>query len=365
MGRLTLASVMLMLAVPCCSAVGTRSGDSASDLQAPPGPDTRAPDSPSRADELDSGDVAARVLAGDTCESPTRLDFGGNDSIQLHDQTTMGYQNSYSGRQTCFRGAGRDHVYEVTVPARRQLDIALQSAAGYNQLVEIIVGEPSRCALIDADLAEPASPCAVGADFGPAGGVDTASYFNTSDAPQRAFVIVDAAADNGPGGVGGNYGLTLRLSDPPPGEVCQNAVHIEPGILTGESTGGYGNNYGNDTTAKRWPTMCRSSAGPERVYSIDVPPKVELQVKVTALGQFGTAVNVVVGDAARCDVAPRVCDASGDSGIPSVPDLVSYRNTGSLTVTAFIMVESYVDPSYFEARSGKFDIETSLVPISP
>lgn len=294
-------------------------------------------------------------LPGDTCENPTPVDVPIGESVELRDQTTIGFSNSYSGRRTCMRGDGRDHVYAVTVPAKTQLNTKLQSAPGFNQLVEIVVGSPSRCDEISVPQANPGAPCAIAADYGLVGGVDLASYYNDSDAADEAFVIVDAALDSGPGQSGGNYRLTLSIESPPPGDTCETAVHITEGLLLNQSTVGYGNNYGNDTLAKKVATGCAPSAGPERVYSIDVPAQTKLIVTATPSASFDTSVNIVVGSPARCNVSPRTCDASNDIGNQREPDTASYVNASSLTATAFIIIDTYL-----QDLTGPFTLETRL-----
>lgn len=309
----------------------------------------------------DSSSEDARITAdagpvGDRCETPTIITMTGTTVI-LENETTAGFSNSYSGSGTCIAGDGRDHVYAVIVPPNKQLSASVKSAAGFDQFVEIVVGDTSKCDAIASVNQPGGSTCAIGSDSAGAGGTDEVSYFNAGNHAQTAFVIVDAAADSE---FDSHYSLQLTVDSPPAGDACENATHITPGVLNDQSTVGYGNNYGGD--AKNPNTGCRRSPGPERVYAIDIPPHTKLLAAVTPSGEFDSGINIVVGDASRCNIAPRICDGGNDDGTELDRDVAGYVNASNLTVTAFIMVDAYQ-----AGLAGTFSLETSLeaVTVSP
>ncbi|HEY3357595.1 MAG TPA: hypothetical protein VGQ83_30365 [Polyangia bacterium] len=141
---------------------------------------------------------------------------------------------------------------------------------------------------------------------------------------------------------------------PGPGDTCQTAVALTaPASLSDQTTVGYTNSYGEDTSAHG----CGINNGLDRVYSITVPAGQRLTAAVTPVGAYDPAIYLIAGPASACDASPRTCLAFADDfSDASFKDTVRYVNRSAAAQTVFIVVDSY----YADDTGGTFALDVTI-----
>jgi hypothetical protein len=293
------------------------------------------------ADQAVATDAAAEagVLAGETCDTAVAIAVDADAGTKVKAQSLLGYGDDLKGNENpvCVTGHSEDRFYYVDVPAGKELNVRLTSVAPYDGLINLIPGD-------DASVCKQNPlPCAVGDDLGSAGEPESAAWYNGTGTTKRTFVMIDQENPV----TGGTFDLDLTLADPKPGETCENAETVSPTVggasvvLSNQSNGGYGNNYGNYGSGKDLPVGCNSSAGVDRVYQLDIPAGATLAVQVVPESVFNATVNIVRGTtAAACNARPRTCVANSDDGANGTTEDVTYTNMSNGVEHVYVMVDS-------------------------
>jgi hypothetical protein len=278
---------------------------------------------------------------GELCWNPQVITVDANGELFLPSESTVNFTNNYSALDNCMEAPGRDKVYQVTVPRGKTVVADMKPVAGYDPLINLVVGDVNNC--------EPELVCQVGSDRGSEGEMDGVAYTNEGTGDKNVFLIVDKYRQPDPGG---SFSLAVSVKDSLPGEACENAEVILPGVLTDQTTVGYGNNYGNIDYARTRGIGCISAPGGDRIYAIDVPAGQTLDATVAPDSLTDLGINLVVGD---CNSIPHACVDGMDDGYEGEADSVAYLNDSPITQTVYIQIDSY---RY--GKEGTFSLLTSI-----
>jgi hypothetical protein len=141
------------------------------------------------------------TLPGQVCETAIAITPG-----TLNNQTTVGYSNSYAYQiSTCtdYADFGPDRVYSIHVPAGKELTATAKPESTFDVSIYLIRGPATQCRIDE--------PCLVGTDGANAGGTETVTYTNESQAEETIFIIVDGfdrTVD------GGRFSLSTSITSP-------------------------------------------------------------------------------------------------------------------------------------------------------
>ncbi len=280
--------------------------------------------------------------ADDSCTGPLAL----NPGTPLTGQTLAGYGDDYNFDNVgtnCTFASSADRVYVVNVPAGQQLTLvaAPENNATLDLALNLVdgAGACGDVCVADAD--------ALGSTAG--NNTERLLYTNRSSVAQSLLLIVDSFNTNP-----GTFSLTATLTTPPADDVCSGATALTAGTpLTNQTTTGYENDYGTGTGC---PTS--GYVGGDRAFSATVPAGQRATVTVTPRAGvdggvgFSPSVALVPGPATQCELMPRVCASSANSG--TTPRQATYTNRTGAAVTLFAIVDSS------SATGGAFDIGYAL-----
>ncbi len=257
--------------------------------------------------------------AGDTCDTAPVL---GEGTIS---GSNVGANRDYNAGTGCRSfSSGADVVYAVDIPAGNTMIATLD--ATFDATLEVI----------GADCPGMASPACLASIDEP----EVITYRNTSGSTLRVFVVVASYYS----GDEGDFDLNIAFVPPAANDTCASAISIGEGTFTG-STIGASRDYKDGAG-------CRSFAtGPDVVYAIDIPPGNTLSAVVDA-PSFDSIIELIGSDCTSA--ATPACLASVDSGNP---ERLSYRNTGTTTLHAFIAVGAYSSTG-----GGTFTLTTRFIP---
>jgi hypothetical protein len=260
--------------------------------------------------------------------------------------TTVGAQNDVGMTCTGGRNQGPDRVYKVTVASMERLTVTLtpeetgtsDGGLQFDPSLYLVAGPASSC--LPADAGD-RTKCLDGSDIdAPAGSPERVTFLNTSGAPLDVFVVVDSffTAPDVMNGITaeGKYELAFTLAVPPVGDRCDTATRLMPGTLMGQSLTNFAGDYG-------FGANCRRSDGPDRVYTISVPPGQRLTVLATPVsdGGFDPTLNVIAGPASTCEASPLVCLVGADSNFTGEAERVDSLNRGAAPQDVFVVVGSF------------------------
>lgn len=262
--------------------------------------------------------VAAPPM-GDRCESAVTVTPG-----MLSGQSLDGYSGDYGFGTNCKRSDGPDRTYALTVPAGQRLTAIATTAndAGFDVTLNVIAGPAASCE---------ASPlvCLIGSDALGLGGTERVDYLNRGTTPQNVFVVVGSYD---PTDTVTDFSIATSVAMPPAGDECASAVALTAGTpLTGQTFSGFGNDYGTGTGCGF------SSSGPDRVYSLTIPPNKLATVTVTPSPGLNTSVSLVDGTA-NCATGMLRCVAT--STLATEPDVVTWTNRTTAPQTLLVLVDS-------------------------
>jgi len=257
---------------------------------------------------------------GEECfDTPAPLAMSG----VVSGQTTLGYANDYTSSDAvgCVGAASLDRVYEVVVPAGQRLN-ATATASGWDPSLSVVEGPAAACV---------ASPrfCSASADL--PGTTQTVSWANGAAADRSVFLVVDSATG------AGAFDLQVDFAAAQAGETCGGAQPITAGRVTNQSLA----SFSRDLMLPLTGSTCRGYFGPERVYSVSVPPGQRLTVE--AQPASGDVVIDLIGGAASACVTGSAasCLASADVGGSGVGETATWLNPGTSTVNVFVVVGQY------------------------
>ncbi|MBS1153220.1 MAG: hypothetical protein H6Q89_4918, partial [Myxococcaceae bacterium] len=277
----------------------------------------------------------ANPPAGDLCATAATL----VPATALTGQVFTDFGNEYTGAGTgCGTpNGGSDRVYSVLVGANQRLTVTVTPTAGLNTSVSIV-----------ASAADCATRTCVAQGSGGASGVADQAQYLTGASAQTVLVVVDSDSL----GSSGTFSILATVDTPPStGDVCQtpDLLPTDGGVLS-DTTVNYSNNFsgaGNCASA---------SAGPDRVYQLDIPAGLMATVTATPAAGFDTSLSLVASPAATCDVSPRVCVASNNSGGLAVADVARKLNSTTLDETVYVIVDSAA------LAGGAYTLTASLGP---
>jgi hypothetical protein len=292
-------------------------------------------------------------------------------AIAITAGTTMGtsvgsvddYQgiDALGGNCTGFSNPGGDVVYKVTVPAGQRLNAKVTPATGtgmlpdggllqYDPSIYLVPTPASSCSMSAADGGTDLT-CLAGADTNPSSDPaqpETVGWVNTSNAPVDVFIIIDSgwSANAMTDGIlnTGAFTLDVSFSTPPPGDTCTAALALTAGTpLTAQVIDTYSDDYSSGSN-------CVFSSGPDRAYTLAVPPGMQAVITATPNSTLDVAISVA-DSVASCGVS---CIASADVGYEGDPEVASWTNTGTSTVTVLVVVEAYL------TSTGTFDLNAII-----
>jgi hypothetical protein len=265
-------------------------------------------------------DLPPVVAAGDSCVTAPPLTPGVTVS-----STTDLLVNDYGASASCVSATGADGVFEVVVPAARQLSVQVSPFGNFNPSVALVAGPAAACSTLPR-------ACLTSVDAVGAGSSEALAWVNPGAASTSVFVVVDSAAGTGA------FTLTPTVTPLLPGEVCANPIPVMPGTLTGESTTGYSNQLAPAITCTGFGT-----SGPDRVYVVSVPAGQRLTASVTPTGTGDPAIYLVQGPAAACTATPA-CLNGDDSGAAGSTNTATWVNATGTPQQVFVVVDSDSGP---------------------
>jgi hypothetical protein len=274
----------------------------------------------------------ATLNPGDTCQTAPALPFGTTVV-----GSTVNLVNSYGPGTGCVSTSGPDGAYAVEVEAGRRLRVTVTPTSGWNPSVNLVAGPASACDAMPRT-------CLASRDASQTG-AETLTWINDGSETRSVFVIVDTSATNGTG----SFTIQAVVDTPPADDLCAGATPLTSGQVTTGTTVGYSGDYGTGSG-------CQGTAGPDRVYSIDVAPGATLSATVTPTGtSWNVSLNLMLGPASSCGIRPRTCVAGSDQSGAGQPEAVTYRNPTQETQTVFLVIES---PS--TTGSGTFSLVATV-----
>lgn len=280
------------------------------------------------------------VIGGDTCTSPAALDAGTFAS------TTTGRSSRFdffdNGGCTATSDAP-DSVFSVTVPPSSLLR-ATVTPDGWDAVLNVIAS-PGACGL-SIDAGTVGATCTTSSDGPRTASVEEVVIRNPTTTPTTALVVVDGHER----AQFGNFTITTEVIpfSAMPGDTCQAPQVIAmSGSLTGLTT----TNYLDDVETA---SSCSSfqNRGPDRVFSIVVPPGKQLTAVVIPTNWDAS---IMLTEASACGMNSTCFDSSDSS--TSGAETARFTNTGTTDRTIFIVVDSYSQTGH-----GTFDLFTALTP---
>lgn len=247
--------------------------------------------------------------------------------------TTVGYTNNYSSNSgpTCSFWSGGDRVYSVSLMPNARV-VAIASSNFGDASLSLVLGSAAQCEVMPR-------VCAAWDDDVSFDDVNFVRYLNTTSMTQQGFLIVDGFGSS-------PFDLNVLVNTPPAGDACEAPISLSTGMTrTGEALVGFADDYRR--TSATTGSGCSGLIGVDRAYSVLVGAGELLTVNVTPSAGLDVAINL--HDAAE-DCLARVCATSRNALGSGGTETLTWRNTASTSVTAFIVVEG--------AGSGTFSIET-------
>lgn len=279
---------------------------------------------------------------GDACEAPFALMSG----TPRMGEGLSGFANDYfvtsrSSGSTCVPSTasdGPDRAYSVLVGVGETLNVSVTPSAGLNTAINLH-GDAAECA---------SRTCITSSNNGAAGAMDTLIWTNSGTAARTVYVVVET-----PAGATGSYSINTTTGTLP-GDVCATTTGpiTTPGTLTAQSMAGYSVDYAQASVANG----CENYSGPDRVYSVTVPPRQRLVSTVAGAGGFDAVVNLVNGTAAACNAMPRVCAGSADNTFSSGTETAVWDNGTMSPQNVFVIVGGFSAG----ASGGTFSVQTAF-----
>ncbi len=135
-----------------------------------------------------------------------------------------------------------------------------------------------------------------------------------------------------------------------PGDCCEFPTVLPgPGTVSGTTLG-----YSNNVTSGG---NCAGVAGPDRFYSIAIPPGKRLYATVATLN---TAFDPSISLQANCN-SPRSCLSGDDAGSATTVNGVTWDNSAATSLPVLIVVDTYASTS----PGGPFDLTVAFGDIPP
>lgn len=233
----------------------------------------------------------------------------------------------------------RDRVYSIEVPPGQQLVVDVMLTGADDEA--LIVLYPSLDTCVNGRMCSNATFVA-----SPNG--QQAVWPNTMSAPVTMLVVIETEV--------ASFGVSAVIRDAPADDTCAGPTELPTNTTLPGTTLGYLNDF--ETTSL---TCFAKPSGPDRVYSLTVPPGERATVSLTP-SDGGTAdlgLHLVEGTAAACAATAPVCEASSDVNKgPHGGKAESVRlfNAGTNPMPLFAIVDS-------TQGGGNFNIQyTSAVP---
>ncbi|MBM4779351.1 MAG: hypothetical protein GQE15_16715, partial [Archangiaceae bacterium] len=265
---------------------------------------------------------------GDRCENPIALTSGMATPGNL-----TSFVNDYFGSGTgCNFNTGRaDAVYSISVAGGQNLDITVTPNAGLDTTISVAT---------DSAACE-SRTCVANTTGGGAGAADTLRVTNRGSQPQTYFIIVDHstfAAD-------GSFTITATTSAAATGEFCSVATTLPTLPVDGESMNGFVNDYGGGGNCAPG-----SFSGPDRVYTVSVPPG-RTTFTLTPDAGWNPSLSLVAAPASTCELPVRACISGADRVTTTGPtgfETIAISNTGTTPQSALLIVDtSTTSPGLF------------------
>ncbi len=279
---------------------------------------------------------------GDACESPFAL-MSGTPRVGegLSSFANDYFVTSRTSGSTCVPSSasdGPDRAYSVLVGAGETLNVSVTPSVGLNTAINLH-GNASECA---------SRTCITSSNNGPTGMMDTLIWSNTGTTARTVFVVVET-----PAGATGSYSITTTTGTLP-GDVCSTTTGpiTAAGTITGQSLAGYSVDYAQANPSNG----CENYSGPDRVYSITVPPRQRLVSTVAPQTGLDPVLNLVNGTAAACNAMPRVCAATADNTFSGQTETAVWDNGTTSPQNIFLVVGGY----NAGLSSGTFSVQTAF-----
>lgn len=169
-----------------------------------------------------------------------------------------------------------------------------------------------------------------GGGFGGGGGASTGGGFGGGGGASTGGGFAGGGSSTGGGVAGGAAGGTAGGVVSGNGETCAAAIVLtSPGSRSGTLTGAL-NDYGSGSA-------CLSAPGPDRVYRLQVGSAARVSVTVTPTTSWDVSLSATVGALARCEAAPRTCDAAVDTAMAGNSETIDVATAGD---DVFVVVDS-------------------------
>ncbi|MBS1149067.1 MAG: hypothetical protein H6Q89_765, partial [Myxococcaceae bacterium] len=152
------------------------------------------------------------------------------------------------------------------------------------------------------------------------------------------------------GGAGGGSGLA--------GDTCQSAetITVFPAVIAA-TTVGYTGDYDGSTTS-----TCLGTSGRDRVYVVSVPNGQRITANVLGSGAYDPSIGLIIGPAANCDAAMRVCVDSNDNVSSTIPAAVQYTNNTGTLQSVLILIDEFTSADPGGAFTLNVNVVTPTVP---
>lgn len=276
---------------------------------------------------------------GETCSEAIVLP----GTVTVSD-TTVGRVSDYSFTSTanCVRvstsTSAPDVAYVVTVPAGETLTASVTTPT-WDATINLIAAPADNCGDAVDGGAGGTFACLASADNATMG-TDFVQWTNGGATAQDVYIVIDGYSDMS----SGRYTLETHLGLPPPGDDCSapTAVTIAstgPTTLMNQTLTGFTNDY-------RSGSGCIFGGGPDRVYSMTVPPGLRLTARATSTQDL--ALNVI-DDISLCTATPPQCSLSENSagGTMSQTEVLLVDNTSTSPRPVLLVVDSIGGASSF------------------
>lgn len=246
--------------------------------------------------------------------------------VSLAAQTTAGFTNAYQG--SCLFRSGPDRVWAIDVPASSQLTVTTTGAdLSLNLFASLAECSAATTCLAQAD------------NFGM---TDVLTWTNRGG-PQVVYLAVDSYS-------AATFGLSVALSSVtvPQGETCFSAgAPITMSTMrTGQTLMGYSNDYAWNGPG----CVGFGLSGPDRVYPVQLAPGQRLRAVLS-----GASFDATLLLSTSCPSGTSgSCLAGVDTGSSGQPETLSWTNTGTTTVTAFLVVDTWAQ------TPGTFDLSLTI-----
>lgn len=280
-------------------------------------------------------------LPGEDCASAAPLTPG----VTRTQQTLDGYQRDY-GEGTLCAGGGEERVYSALVPPGQRLHVTATPAPGFDVALSLVLGPAERCAAIPR-------VCLTHSDAALGGQPESLTWLNRDSAPATVFVLVERASF---GIENASFELRADIGERPAGDTCTSATTLLPGVHSGQTSAGFTDDYSGFEAA------CGGGAtpGPDRVYALTVPANTTLRATVIPeSAAFDPAVYIVDARVpGACEATPKPCFAGSDSGGDGASESVTYTNTTSQPIAAWLVVDTFRQAT----GGGAFALDVTLTP---